>query len=72
MVLHQQQQQRHQQCMEYVSQSMRMRGGALGAAAQRKLVELLALQKMQMGLHDELLQSLVDCRTAAGSSSGDA
>jgi hypothetical protein len=66
MALHHQQQQRHQLCMESVSQRTRMNGGPLSAAAQGKLVELLALQKMQMGLHEELLQSLVAC--AAGSS----
>jgi hypothetical protein len=68
MVLHHEQQQRHQLCMQSVWQSTRACGAPLSAAAQRKLVELLALQKLQMGLHEELLQSLVAC--AAGSSSG--
>jgi hypothetical protein len=68
MALHQQQQQRHQLCMESVSQSTRAHRGPLSAAAQGKLVELLALQKMQMGLHEELLQSLVASQCAASSS----
>jgi hypothetical protein len=68
MALHNQQQQRHQLCMQMVSHNTRMRGGALSAAAQAKLMDLLALQKLQMGLHEELLANLVAC--AAGSSSG--
>ncbi|WIA09460.1 hypothetical protein OEZ85_008861 [Tetradesmus obliquus] len=69
MVLHQEQQQRHQLCMQYVSQNAAARGGSLIRAAQGKLYELLRLQKLQVGLHEELLHNLVACATLNSSSS---
>lgn len=69
MVLHQEQQQRHQLCMQYVSQNAAARGGSLSPAAQGKLYELLRLQKLQVGLHEELLHNLVACATLNSSSS---
>uniref|UniRef100_A0A383VF35 Uncharacterized protein n=1 Tax=Tetradesmus obliquus TaxID=3088 RepID=A0A383VF35_TETOB len=55
---HQQLQRGHQLCMHCAAARRVARGGALDAAAQGKLAELLAVQQLQMRLQGELLQEL--------------
>jgi hypothetical protein len=65
LAMHQQLQRGHQLCMHSAALRRQANGGTLHAAAQAKLVELLAAQQLQLQLQEELLQTLTPRRNSS-------